>query len=199
MMVKQWMVAAAAALCFGATQAAVIDFEADAAGGKPNGFASAGFPGVTFTDTAGANLQVNNFGGQGIGQSLAVFDDFDNSALRMDFATRNTTLSLAFGNDDQGFAGEPVFALLELYDGATLVASTLLATNNNDAMDQTISATAAGGFDNARFKYVGAGGANLGRGLIEIVDQIDATVPAPGSLALGGLALLGLAAVRRRA
>jgi hypothetical protein len=34
----------------------VIDFEADTTGLKANGFSATGFPGVTFSDTLGANL-----------------------------------------------------------------------------------------------------------------------------------------------
>lgn len=196
---KLFAFAAAAMLTLGTVQAAVIDFEADAAGGKPNGYSPVGHPGVTLTDTNGADLTIQNFGAQGDGQSLATFND-DASRLVINFASQQTSISLDFGNDDSVFlGGAPVFALLELFNGAAPVGSFQLAANNDDIMNQTIALVAVGGFDSARFTYVDAGGNPLN--LIEIVDNINYTsnVPEPGVLALIGLGLLGFAFSRRKA
>jgi hypothetical protein len=194
---------AAAALFAGVASAAPIDFEGETAGTKANGYVVAGHPGVSFTDTSGGDLIVNNYGGQGLGQrSLAVFND-DASALRIDFAAAQTFLSLSFGNDDSAFLGNvAIFALLEAFDGNTLVGSTTVAANNDDIMNQSISLNVAGGFNNARFTYVN--GNNAALNLIEIVDninsatRIDQPVPAPATLSLVGAALLGLGVARRR-
>jgi hypothetical protein len=54
----------------------IIDFELDAPGTKPNGFASVGKPAnITFRDTIGGDLQVGDYGGQSHGKALAVFPD----------------------------------------------------------------------------------------------------------------------------
>jgi len=159
------------------TQAAptTINFESVASGAKANGFSVAAYPGVTFTDTSGSNLTVGNYGSQGIGQSLLV------------------------GNDDRAYTGQDVFAYLQLFSAGTMIADVLMASNNDDIMNQTISYTGQL-FDRAEFTYTNANRGALG--LIEIVDNItfDRTnaVPEPASMALLGLGFAGLACLRRR-
>jgi hypothetical protein len=183
---------------------AVINFESDTVGAKPNGWASADDAGVLFFDTVGAQLQVGGFGIQGLGsKSLGVFSDGDGSKLKLNFTATMASLSLWFGNDDVNFTVAGDKAWLQLYNGATLVTTTSVILNRNDVMDQSIAA--AGTFDNALFWYGNALGAPYTgptTGLIEIVDNIEytmAVVPEPSTYLAGALMLLpfGAQAVRR--
>jgi hypothetical protein len=195
--------------CFAvAANAAVIDFTADSGGSKANGFSASGHPGVTFSDTVGANLNVGSYFESNNSKALAVFDDSDGSKLRMDFLTAQNFLSLDFGNDDPFFASASDRAWLELFNGATSVGLVSMAMNLDDLMNQTISYL-GGPFNGAEFWYGDAAGnpnthAN-NTGLIEVVDNIvyeardGQDVPDTGAtLSLVVLGLLGVAAVRRR-
>ena len=97
--------------------AVTIDFESDSSGSRANGFSSSGYPGVTFSDTVGSGLEVGNYGNQGLSQSLLVRDDADGSKLQINFASPVNFLSLAFGNDDPGWANTSDRAWLQVFFG----------------------------------------------------------------------------------
>ncbi len=145
----------------------VLDFESEAAGGKPNGFSPTGFPDVTFSDTIGSDLEVNDFGSQSKGQGLAVFSD-DASALSIGLARPTNGISMAYGNDDPNFSADGDLAVLTLYRGTTQVARVTQKLNRNDVMDQTITYSGDALFNRAVFHY----DVSVGAGLIEIVDNI---------------------------
>ncbi|MGA4645220.1 hypothetical protein [Limisphaera sp. 4302-co] len=206
----KWMITAGLVLATLPSMAALIDFEADPLGSKPNGWSPLGHPNVTFSDTSGAGLDVSNFGAQGLGtRSLAVHDDRDGSKLQIDFSVPVDALTLWFGNDDPGWAGPTDLAWLEIWSGATLLATVTSSLNLNDVMDQSIGWSGAC-FDRAYFWYGDSSGnpytAGLYMGLVEIVDMIEyrpcgTTVPDSGSgwwlLAMGLVAILPLGHNRR--
>ena len=178
-------------------QAAVVDFTGESAGAKPNGYTVGG---IAFTDTLGADLNVGDFGVQSHGNALAVFGD-DRSKLAMSFGAA-TSLSMEFGNDDPGFSSPGDRAWLQAYLGATLVGTSFVTMNRDDIMNQTISISGVGTFDNAVFYYGNAAGDAIG--LIEVVDNIDlvaGAVPEPETYALmlAGLGVVGFMARRRKA
>ncbi len=190
--------------------AVTIDFESDSSGSRANGFSSSGHPGVTFSDTVGSGLTVGNYGNQGLGQSLHVADDGDGSKLQINFSSPMSFLSLAFGNDDPGWANASDRAWLQVFLGATSVNLSSMAMNLNDIMDQTISYS-GGPFDSAIFWYGDAfGDPNTHNGntvgLIELVDNIEyrpatniPNAPDAGStMTLATIGFMGLAAVRRK-
>lgn len=179
--------------CSGLASADFTDFEADALGAVANGFVSASAPNIEFSDTIGTDLSIFNGFESNSTNALAAFSD-DFSAIRMDFSTNVSELSLEFGNDDGAFHGDTVWAWLIGYNGGFAVDTVGFATNSDDLMNESI-ALATGNYDAAEFFYGDASGNMIN--LIEIIDNVRTTeVPAPSALALLGLG--GLAAGRRR-
>src|ERR1041385_5992644 len=93
---------AAGALWLAATPARAdfINFEADTVGVKANGFKSVDSPNLSFAATAGRQLDLEDFGAQGDGKSLASTPDDPAGKFLLTFSQTYTNLSLAFGNDD---------------------------------------------------------------------------------------------------
>jgi hypothetical protein len=188
---------------FGFANAAVIDFEAGPYGDQPNGFSATGVPGVTFTDTLGAGLMVQDYGDQSDGYGLAVHWD-DTSALRIDFGSAINYLSIDFGNDDPDYASAGDLALLTVFYGGLQVGQTTTVFNRDDLMNQSVVMSGVD-FDSATFVY--ADSALNPINLIEIVDNVTfdqvAAVPEPKgfgllALGLGFLALVGMDVAGRK-
>lgn len=194
-MIKRAMFSAAV---IGLTTAAhagttVIDFETDPAGPRPNGFFSLNSPLVTFTDSEGADLLIDNFGIRSIGQGLAVGTDLDGSILIMDFSVTVDSLSMDIGNDDPLFTSPGDYALLTVYLDGNEVGTTLVELNGNSAMDQNI-AFSGEFFNSASIEYYVSGD-----GATEIVDNITFhPVPVPGALAPLAMLLTSPMTRRRR-
>jgi hypothetical protein len=157
--------------------AAVIMFNGISTGVKPNGFVSPEDTRVSFSDSIGANLDLEDYGVQSHGPALGCFGD-DPSTLLMNFTQPMTTLSLEFGNDDPGFTVAGDVAVLRAFLNSTQVAESTVVLNRDDIMNQSISVT--GVFNNAVFFY-GRGVTPTPINLIEIVDNVNA-VPEPVAL-----------------
>jgi hypothetical protein len=106
---------------------------------------SADYDQVAFTDSVGADLQVEDFGSQSDGQALGVFIDDDNSELIMDFTESMYAISLDFGNDNPCCSSPGDEAVLTLYDGGVQIAQVSEEMNRNDLMDQNIAYNGASG------------------------------------------------------
>ena len=169
----------------GASAAMLVDFENDPIPfNVPNGFTSSDSSQIHFSDTAGSELVVLEADGS---HALAVLFD-DDSALLMDFDFVASALSLDFGNTSLANFGDT--AVLTVYLGGVEVGSSVLALDQTDAIDQTISFDGAT-FDSAIFKY------NVAGGLAEVVDNIYVTpaVPEPRAALVFCMGALMVAAV----
>lgn len=145
-----------------------ITFTAETPGAKPNGYATAEFPGMLFSHTAAATVDVADFGVQSHGRSVGALGP---GALEMRLTGPTTAISLAFGNDDPNFSNATDQAQLTLYRGANQVDQVDVNINANDVMDQRIGYAGGRLFNRATFQYVDAAGAP--KGLAEIVDDIE--------------------------
>jgi hypothetical protein len=172
-------------------KADLVTFESDTTGTKANGFQSNDSAHVSFSATAGRELDLNNFGSQGDGQSLASSPDDPAGRLLMNFTQPYNVLSLSFGNDDPDNTSPGDLAWLRVYSGATLVGTSTVVLNRNDIMDQTVSFSGAF-FDNAELFYGTPGGAP--RKVTEIVDNVFFAVQAVPEPATLSLLLTGLLA-----
>ncbi len=195
------MASAAALLAFASNASAVlitVDFESETAGAKANGYTVGG---LTFTDTVGNDLRVQNWGVQSDGLGLAVFDDSDGGGLKIGIDGLADFITMDFGNDDPGFSQPGDLVYLEAYLGGGLVGTSQVVMNRDDIMNQAI---AFGGalFDEVFVVYTdpnlggftNVGGAPIG--LIELVDNIAYNkVPEPGIMALLATGLLGIGGI----
>ncbi len=181
-------IAAIAAFTATNAMAQTVDFESTPSGTLAQGTTIGG---ITFTSQTGSGMGVNNFGAEGDGQSLAIFDDTNGNFLKGAIAGGATALSFTFGNDDPGFSNPGDLAWLQVFNGATLVNTVTVVLNRDDIMNQSISYSGLF-FDNFTFAYTDAagnpftGGGNANVGLIEIVDNFrySGAVPEPATWAL---------------
>jgi hypothetical protein len=150
-----------------------ISFSNDPAGAKPNDWMSSDSSIVSFSDSLGADLDLEDFGNQSHGLALQVLSD-DQGYLIMRFTVPVCQLRLAFGNDDPGYSNDGDKARLRVFDGAgAVVAMKSVVMNRNDLMDQRIGLAApvgSAGFLSADFFFAVTTG-----GLIEIVDNVNVT------------------------
>jgi hypothetical protein len=210
---KPRLLAAAAAVAAlslaGAAQAlTVIDFEGETTGGVAEGFTAAGAPELEFYTDLGDGLSLYT-GPESDGVSLLASNDTNGNFIRGVFTDGvHSFLSMTFGNDDPLFTNPGDMAVLTVFLGGSMVGSTAVMLNRNDAMDQTIG-FAFGAFDSFTFAYTDAlgspftGGGAASIGLIEVIDNITfdtitAAIPEPSAWAMMILGFVGVGGLLRR-
>ena len=203
-MVRRTLFALTVLIVFAALPALVkadtITFEDDTTGLKLTGFQSVQSSIVTFRDTSGNRLLLDNLVHQSIGKGLGIIS-LPSSAFILDFSVDVNFLSLDFGNDDPAGMLPGATAVLEVFHNGTMVGTSEVLVNLNDVMDQTIVFSMANVvFNRAIFRYHQPVGVAASA---EVIDNItftpaSAPVPEPASILLLSTAVATLAIPRLR-
>ena len=166
--------------------AQTITFDTDSIGTKQNGFQSNDSPLLSFSTfnlfdpTDPGQLRVGNFSPQSVNQGIGAFGDTE-SNLTFDFSVPVTSLSLLFGNDDNGLTLDGDRARLDILNNDGTIRNTVnVPFNRNNSADQTISFS-DGPFNSARLTYSDLNGVPIP--LAEIVDNVtfqQVVTPTPG-------------------
>jgi hypothetical protein len=152
-------------------KAPTMDFERDALGGKPNGFASLDSSIAHFSNASGA-LNVADFtpATDGIG-FISNGAPGEPLIIRFDVPVRRVTIP--FGNDDPSIAQAGDRARLNAFRGQTLIDSASVLMNLDDELNQAVTVTGRR-FNLIEFNFTrGSGGVP---GLAEDVDNIEFTI-----------------------
>lgn len=160
------------------------------------------FQGVLFSSGYGG-VGVGDFGHQSDGRAMvALFDHDPRANIRMNFPGVYAYLAFDIGNDDPHYGytwGKDITSLLTLYLEGEEVLRMFYLPNGDDIMNETIISDGVL-FDEAVFQYV-VGSSGYGAAMAEIIDNVvfkSSTVPEPGTMALLGLGLVGLAFSRKK-
>lgn len=190
--------------------AVTIDFETETVGVKAQPYAVGGLT-IQIVDFSPGplppSIQIIGFGPLGSGcaaggkclnsGSDSVLDGAFNFALPGIF----NYFSVDFGNDDpDNFAVGGLAAEMRASLGGGEVGVSQLNANVDDLVNQTISIFVPGGFDAVNFRYLSLNTGNTAA-LTKVLDNVvydTLAVPEPETLALFGLELAGLCAIRRR-
>jgi hypothetical protein len=182
----------------GTANAVLIDFDSDPIGTIANGWSSDDSALVSFSDSNGADLTIGSYSESNFSNAIAVFDDYDGSALVLDFAIDISYLAFDFGNDNYGWF-DPSDSNLQVtfYNDLLLVDTAFMVPNWDDLMNQTFAYSGVV-FDRAEIEYVGTP-INNNDGIIEVIDNIEFNpVPEPSTILLLGVGLVGIAGATRR-